>query len=178
MFTFTDALILSAEAHRGIKDKGEVDYIKHPLHLAHKLKIKGYSNEHQITALLHDVIEDTETTFEDLEALHVPECVLIALRLLTHEVSEEWIEQYRKESGVEFCGGEYEYSASYYEAKGAEYLNYIEKLSKNDIARAVKLEDLKHNSDITRLHSLTSKDGDRLIKYGKARKILTPTVGY
>ncbi len=171
--TFTDALIIATEAHKCVKDKGHVEYIKHPLHLAHNLKIQGYSNEHQITALLHDVIEDTEWTFEMLEQQCIQKEVLEALKLLTHVRDDKWIEQYRKDSGVEFCGGDYEYVATKAEATEMEYLNYIENIKPNEIAKAVKIEDLKHNSDIMRLPKLDGYDGKRLIKYGKAMKILT-----
>jgi len=32
MFTFTDALCIAAESHRGMTDKGGIDYVKHPLY--------------------------------------------------------------------------------------------------------------------------------------------------
>lgn len=45
------------------------------------------------------------------------------------------------------------------------YMEYIEKLATNDIARQVKLRDLEHNSKITRLKGLRDKDFERLKKY-------------
>lgn len=45
------------------------------------------------------------------------------------------------------------------------YMEYIEKLALNDIARKVKLRDLEHNSKITRLKGLRDKDFERLKKY-------------
>jgi len=48
------------------------------------------------------------------------------------------------------------------------YDKYIEALSTNEIATAVKMRDLEHNSKITRLKGLKPRDFDRLAKYHKA----------
>ena len=53
-----------------------------------------------------------------------------------------------------------------------EYMAYIKKVKKNPIAAAVKLEDLKHNSDLTRLDEVTAKDIQRNEKYKKAMELL------
>lgn len=52
------------------------------------------------------------------------------------------------------------------------YENYIERIALNDLARMIKLEDLKHNSDITRMKGITKKDFDRLNKYHKSYQYL------
>ena len=172
MFTFTEALIIAAEAHRGVKDGGGVDYIKHPLHLAHMLKVKGYSNEHQMVAVLHDVVEDTDVTFEDLISKGVPETVLIALRLMTHISDEVFIQGRMMAHAVLGCDA----SLSRIKAKEDEYMEYINRLSKNDIARIVKIEDLDHNSDINRTPDKALDEpytSRRYIKYAKARRFLT-----
>lgn len=176
-FTITDAILIATEAHRGVKDKGGVPYILHPLEIMHNLKKKGYSNECLMTAVLHDVIEDTEWTIEMLEQQQCTESVITALKLLTHIVDEVVIKDYITKNT---CGYyvQLEVFRVRCEAKEVEYLNYIERLSKNDIARVVKKEDLKHNSDLTRLNKLDDYAGKRLLKYGKAMKILSPTVGY
>ena len=49
-----------------------------------------------------------------------------------------------------------------------DYYDYIERLSTNDIARKVKLADLKHNSDLSRLDSISEKDLKRQKKYLKS----------
>lgn len=54
-----------------------------------------------------------------------------------------------------------------------DYLDYVKKLKKNPIARKVKLEDLKHNTTISRLGFIGLKDLKRLRKYKKAIKILS-----
>ena len=52
------------------------------------------------------------------------------------------------------------------------YLTYVERLKSNPIARAVKLADLTHNSDLMRLPVVTEKDLERVKKYRKAMMIL------
>ena len=62
MFIFANALIIIAERYSNEKDDAGVDIIKHPLHVYHKVKRKGGSNEAQITAILHDAVEDKKIT--------------------------------------------------------------------------------------------------------------------
>lgn len=52
------------------------------------------------------------------------------------------------------------------------YLDYVEKIKDNPIARAVKLADLNHNSDLTRLDVVDGKALERVEKYKKAIDIL------
>ena len=52
--------------------------------------------------------------------------------------------------------------------KEQDYQTYLETVKKNPLARVVKLADLKHNSDLSRLSSITEKDRERLKKYKKA----------
>ena len=52
--------------------------------------------------------------------------------------------------------------------KNQEYFSYLELIKNNNIARKVKIADLKHNSDLKRLKSITQNDIDRAIKYKKA----------
>ncbi len=52
------------------------------------------------------------------------------------------------------------------------YDDYIMRLAGNPNARAVKLADLRHNSDITRMKGVRDKDFERLVKYHKAYKFL------
>ena len=57
--------------------------------------------------------------------------------------------------------------------KNISYTEYLEKVKKNELARVVKLADLKHNSDLSRLSKITKKDLLRLEKYKKAIKHLS-----
>jgi len=71
---------IAAEAHKGQKDKAGVDYIFHPVTVAYSV---GDDESAIIVALLHDVVEDTNVTFEALQELLTPD-ELSALKLLTH----------------------------------------------------------------------------------------------
>jgi len=55
------------------------------------------------------------------------------------------------------------------------YLDYVRNLKDNPIARKVKLADLHHNSQISRLDTVTERDLARLEKYTEARAILGDT---
>jgi len=52
--------------------------------------------------------------------------------------------------------------------KGQDYQTYLENVKSNPLARVVKLADLKHNSDLSRLRSVTDNDLERLEKYKRA----------
>ena len=127
---------MAYEAHKDQYDKAGLPYIAHPLHLA-----EGMSDEYAtIAALLHDVVEDTNITLDDL-AKEFPKEVIDALKLLTHQ-------------------------------KSIPYMDYVAKIKTNDIAKAVKIADLKHNSDLTRLDCITDKDHERIKKYQEALELL------
>ena len=53
-----------------------------------------------------------------------------------------------------------------------DYFDYVRNIVNNPIAKAVKIEDLRHNSDITRLETVSEKDLLRLEKYKKALEII------
>jgi hypothetical protein len=74
------ALKLCFEAHKNQVDKTNMPYVFHPFHLAEQMTDE-YST---VCALLHDVVEDTDYTFEDLESMGFPNEVIEALKLLTH----------------------------------------------------------------------------------------------
>lgn len=56
--------------------------------------------------------------------------------------------------------------------EGVPYMDYVRALKGNEIARKVKLADLAHNSDLSRLDEVTDKDRERVAKYEQARAIL------
>ena len=127
--------------HTGEKRLTDEDYIMHPLNVAYILT-KIHSDYQTLSAaLLHDVVEDTNVTFEELEK-GFSKNVIEALKLLTHD-------------------------------KKVPYAEYIIKLKDNPIAKKVKLADLKHNSDKTRLENLTPKDIIRNKKYENAISLLS-----
>ncbi|MDO5292980.1 MAG: HD domain-containing protein [bacterium] len=53
-----------------------------------------------------------------------------------------------------------------------DYIKYIRRIKKNEIARKVKIEDLRHNMDLTRLDTVTERDLRRVEKYRRAIEIL------
>lgn len=56
--------------------------------------------------------------------------------------------------------------------KSVDYMTYIEGIKSNQIATKVKIADLKHNSDLTRLKEISETDRNRVVKYQKAIGIL------
>lgn len=88
------AMGVAYEAHHGQSDKDGVPYIYHPIAVAEQMQ----TEEETITALLHDVIEDTDITMDELEARGFPPSVLIGIRVLTH-ASDEPYEDYLRRVG-------------------------------------------------------------------------------
>jgi (p)ppGpp synthase/HD superfamily hydrolase len=74
-------LVLATNAHAGQFDRGGNPYILHPLKVMHYLKTDD--EELQCIALLHDVIEDTKTSWKDLEAIGCTARVIAGVRVLT-----------------------------------------------------------------------------------------------
>lgn len=57
--------------------------------------------------------------------------------------------------------------------KRVPYMDYVEKIKCNKIARTVKLADLKHNSDLSRLNNMEEKAMKRIEKYRQAIALLS-----
>lgn len=112
------AIKLAAEAHVDQVRWDGRPYIEHPLRVAWLVRVAGGDAEAEITAVLHDVVEDHPVYAGELAVMYrnYPR-ILKALNLLTHDhgISE------------------------------AEYLDYIKRLSADPIARAVKMADLQDN---------------------------------
>lgn len=75
------AIAIAVEAHSGQVQKNGQPYILHPLHLMLQMD----SEDAQIAAVLHDVVEDTEWTLSDLQAEGFSDEVLVAISLLTRQ---------------------------------------------------------------------------------------------
>jgi len=84
------AMVFAYNAHHGQLDYNGVPYIYHPIHLAEQMEDEISC----IAALLHDVVEDTTVTMEDLTQ-EFPEAVIEVLRLLTHEKGQDYFEYVR-----------------------------------------------------------------------------------
>ncbi len=90
-----DAIALAVHAHKGQRDKAGAPYILHPLRLVVRLGHDA-TDAQRMAAVLHDVVEDTPFSFEDLKSLGCPAEVLAALECLTRrkeETYEEFIER-------------------------------------------------------------------------------------
>ena len=131
------AMKIAYEAHHGQVDKTGVPYIFHPMHLAEQMT----DEDTTCAALLHDVVEDTDWTFEALEKEGFSKAVLDALRLLTHD-------------------------------EAVPYMEYVAAIKENPIARAVKLADLAHNSDASRVDYADERMQKRWEKYRAAKELL------
>ena len=138
MSTLERAIEIATAAHRGQLDKAGNDYITHPL----RVMAAGKTADEKIVGVLHDVVEDTEWTFEMLSAEGFSAEVLEALRCIT-KLSD-----------------------------GEPYDKFIARVKTNPLAVAVKINDLSDNMDIRRLPYLSDKDVKRLKKYLKAYKQL------
>lgn len=86
MATLKDAIALATEAHLGQRDKGGADYITHPLRLMAKMA----TDEEKMTAVLHDVVEDTSVTLDRLRADGYPTAVIDAVDCLTRRAGETY----------------------------------------------------------------------------------------
>lgn len=132
------AMRIAYDAHEGQLDKGGVPYVFHPWHLAEQMDDELST----IVALLHDVVEDTDWTMEQLAAEGFSAEVLEVLGLLTHP-------------------------------KGQPYMEYVAGLQHNPVAVKIKLADLRHNSEFTRLSAVTADQQARLEgKYAPAFALL------
>jgi len=80
------AIAIAVDAHRGQKDRYGAPYILHPLRVMAKVS----STTEKIIAVLHDVVEDTDWTFADLEREGFPVPVLHALESLTKREGEAY----------------------------------------------------------------------------------------
>jgi len=86
MATIEKALQIASQAHEGQKDKEGLPYILHPLRVMSRVE----GEEAQIVAILHDVVEDTKVTLDDLGRAGFSEPVLTAVQCVTHRKDEPY----------------------------------------------------------------------------------------
>lgn len=80
------AISIAVEAHRGQKDKNGKPYILHPISVMGKVDTES----EKIVAVLHDVVEDTDWTFDDLKKEGFPQEIIDALDGVTKREGEEY----------------------------------------------------------------------------------------
>ncbi|RTZ46703.1 HD domain-containing protein [Chryseobacterium arthrosphaerae] len=131
------AISIAVQAHAGQTDKSGKPYILHVL----RVMMKGKSEDEMIGGILHDLVEDTDWTFEQLKEEGFPQHIITALELVTRKDREK-------------------------------YSDFIQRISGNPLAVAIKLNDLDDNMNVNRLNEVTVKDAERLSKYIYARKYL------
>ncbi len=88
MATLEQAISLAAKQHEGQVDKANAPYILHPL----RVMLNVPTIEHKIVAVLHDILEDTETTIEDLYQFGFQEHIIDAIVALTKKQGETRLE--------------------------------------------------------------------------------------
>nr|WP_208606794.1 GTP pyrophosphokinase [Paenibacillus polysaccharolyticus] len=88
MLDIESAISVALQAHKGQLDKGGQPYILHPLAVMNRVE----SMEEKIVAVLHDVIEDSEVTIEELRGLGFSEEILTAIQLLTRSTEDSYEE--------------------------------------------------------------------------------------
>ena len=133
------AIEIAVKAHMGQVDKGGNPYILHPLRVM--MSVDGELEK--IVAVLHDVVEDSDWTFEALLADGFSTEVIEALTSVTKESEDE------------------------------DYDLFIQRAMQNPIGRKVKIADLRDNLDVTRISEITDTDVKRINKYKKALKLLS-----
>lgn len=133
------AIKIAVEAHSGQLDKAGKPYVLHPLRVMLSLS----DEKDRIVGVLHDVIEDSNITYEYLIAngFEGEMEILEALKSVTKEDDETYDE-------------------------------FIERVALNSIGKRVKLADLQDNMDLCRIPKPTTKDFERIKKYEKAKEKL------
>ena len=137
--TLGRAISIAAEAHAGQKDRAGAPYILHPI----RLMIQMDSENAMMAAVLHDVVENSVWTLDDLRKEEFSNEVLNAVDSLTHRDKE-----------------------------GEDYWDYIQRAKSDPIAIKVKLADLEDNLNPDRLNEITEKDEKRFDRYRKAQEML------
>ncbi|WP_302593571.1 GTP pyrophosphokinase [Faecalibaculum rodentium] len=123
---------IAKDIHCGQLDKGGQPYFLHVEAVADSVA----GERQKAAAYLHDSLEDTNLTADDLRKYGVNQDVIRLIQLLTR-------------------------------GPGESYQDYIRRLSRDPEAGKIKLADLRHNADLSRIPQPTEKDRQRRKKYMK-----------
>jgi (p)ppGpp synthase/HD superfamily hydrolase len=140
--TLERAIEIATTGHKGQVDKYGAPYLGHVMRVMNM----GITEEEKICGVLHDIVEDTDVTFEQLASEGLSPVILEALRGVTKLSEEE------------------------------DYDQFIQRTLQNRLSCVVKLHDLTDNMDIRRMTVVKEKDVARLNKYLKAYKIISASV--
>jgi (p)ppGpp synthase/HD superfamily hydrolase len=154
MGTLEKAIAIAAAAHEGVTDKAGAPYVLHPL----RVMMRMDTDEERIVAVLHDVVEDSDWTFERLAAEGFSATVIAALESVTKRAHDE------------------DAPGDDAQTKLHRYLGFVARAAANDIGRKVKIADLEDNLDLSRIASPTPKDLARCEKYRAALEVLRSRV--
>lgn len=141
MVSIEQAIAFAATKHMGQVDKANSPYILHPL----RVMMNVSTIQQKIVAVLHDVLEDTNTTVDELYKLGCDNDIVEAILALT-------------------------------KLKGESRTEAAKRTLQNPIARVVKIADITDNMDLSRIHSPTDKDFERIKEYQLVRDILTQSI--
>lgn len=125
------AIEIAVETHSGQVDRNGQPYLGHVFRVMNA----GQTLQEKIVGALHDVIEDSDLTLEDLKTEGFPNEIIDAVYAMTHDVATET------------------------------YSEYLERVLKNHIAIRVKLNDLTDNMDLRRYDALNEEIINRMKKY-------------
>ena len=139
----TRAIEIAVSAHKDQVDKGGNPYILHPLRVMMSLE----TNEERIVGVLHDVIEDSDWTPEDLAKEGFSDEIIEAVNSVTKTGSEHGTEE--------------------------GYFRFVERAKQNPIGANVKIADLRDNLDVSRISKLDKAALERINKYKKSLELLS-----
>jgi (p)ppGpp synthase/HD superfamily hydrolase len=146
------AIEIAVQAHAGVTDKAGAPYVLHPL----RVMLSMDSDPARITAVLHDVLEDSrDWSVDRLKAEGFGRDILEALESVTKRADEE------------------PHAGATNEEKSDCYLRFVRRAAAHPIGRLVKKADLEDNLDVRRLKVITEKDAQRISRYLVARALLS-----
>ena len=138
------AAVLACELHKGQVDKAGVDYFTGHLTTVAKM---GRTWQEQVIGYLHDASEDTPNSVEQV------------LNLLDEKLETPLSDTDREELAVALR------LLNHHLAPNRE--TYIQRIKSNALAKTVKIHDLTHNIDLSRLTNPVTKDLERVERYKK-----------
>ena len=151
----TDVHKLIFKYFKDKKDAGGHDYLQHLYAVAEGVEKEGnyvgadidaslrlFYDTAFIVALLHDILEDTDCTVQELKSIGCDDNIIEAIKSVTRRKDEQY------------------------------YFGFIERVSKNPIGRLVKIHDLENNMDVRRLSKFGDYEQKRLKKYWYSWKYL------